>query len=110
MTHGCKVVKSNGLVIIGIQITLNGSTFLAGFFCRHDFESRIGYPFELNGKTFQHVQTDLFITVCLFIKLLKDRVEIKKEIFIFLSAVKNLKVLMIMKGKADSVNPYRKIA
>ena len=109
MAENSKIIQSNGFAVTGIQIPFYSSAGSAGVLRRNDFKGRICKPFQLQGKDFQKMHADAFISFCLFVQLLENRVKIKKKIRLFFSAVKNLEIPVVIKRKGNSVHSHSKI-
>ena len=109
MAENSKIIQSNGLAVAGIQIPFYSSAGSAGVLGRNDFKGRVSKPFQLQGEYFQKVHTDAFVSFCLFVQLLKNRIKIKKKIRLFFSAVKDLKIPVVIKRKGNSVYSHSKI-
>ena len=104
MAEFCQQIQSNILAVVGIQIAFDGSTFPAGVLGRHQFKSRICDTPQLEHQDLQHMSADDIVAFLFFVKFPEQCLEIKEQVGIPPTAVQNLKILMITKRKAHTVN------
>ena len=109
MGQFCQGVQGNLLTVAGVQIALDLGALPAWMKGGNQLESGYGNPPQLHNENSQGMAADFLIAWIFLVQLCEKGVEIKLQVCLFLPAVKNLELFLIVKRETDPVHAYCEI-